>query len=213
MWYLYLDESGDLGFDFSKHGTSKYFVIGIIAIYNKRHGEKIIKKIFTGFTKTEIKRHAGMLHCYKETPQTRIKLFNKLKENKIPVLVIYLKKSKVYTKLQDEKQVLYNYVTNIILDRIFTKRLVPSFQDVCLIASRRETNKFLNLNFKDYLSRQVKNNHGIHISIEIKPPQEEKNLQIADFVSWAVFRKYEFEDDFYYNIIRDSIIEENPVYK
>lgn len=40
-------------------------------------------------------------------------------------MTILLNKRKVYTRLQDEKVVLYNYVTNILLDRIFTKRLLP----------------------------------------------------------------------------------------
>ena len=37
-----------------------------------------------------------------------------------------INKKKVYTKLQDEKQVLYNYVTNILLDRIISKKLIKS---------------------------------------------------------------------------------------
>jgi FAD synthase len=65
-------------------------------------------------------------------------------------MCIYLNKKKVYTKLQDEKHVLYNYVTNILLDRIFTKKLLKG-KDFKFIASRRETNKFLNENFKEYL--------------------------------------------------------------
>ena len=34
---------------------------------------------------------------------------------------IYLNKKKVFTKLHDEKHVLYNYVTNILIDRVYTK--------------------------------------------------------------------------------------------
>ena len=63
-------------------------------------------------------------------------------------MTIYLNKLKVYTRLQDEKQILYNYVTNILLDRIITKKLVDKTKRIHLIASRRETNKFLNENFK-----------------------------------------------------------------
>jgi hypothetical protein len=63
---------------------------------------------------------------------------------------IYLNKEKVYIKLQNEKHVLYNYVTNILLDRIITKKLLKD-NNITLIASRRETNKFLNENFKNYL--------------------------------------------------------------
>jgi hypothetical protein len=32
MWYLYLDESGDLGFDFVNKRPSKFFTIAILAV-------------------------------------------------------------------------------------------------------------------------------------------------------------------------------------
>jgi hypothetical protein len=38
------------------------------------------------------------------------------------------------------------------------------------------------------------------IDIKIKTPFEEKSLQAVDFVSWAIFRKYEYRDDNYYKI-------------
>ena len=126
-------------------------------------------------------------------------------------MAIYLNKRRVYTHLQDEKAVLYNYVTNILLDRIFTKKLI-STDRIYLIASKRETNKFLNENFKAYLSRQTVLHHAQNISIEIRTPAEEKALQAVDFASWAIFRKLECRDDAYYNTIRGKIVEENPLF-
>ena len=127
-------------------------------------------------------------------------------------MTIYLNKLKVYTRLQDEKQILYNYVTNILLDRIITKKLVDKTKRIHLIASRRETNKFLNENFKNYLTNQARNNYRVDIKIEIKTPYEEKGLQAVDFISWAIFRKYEYGDDSYYNIINEKIVEENSLF-
>ena len=52
-------------------------------------------------------------------------LLNMLREHDdISVMVIRLNKKKVYTRLQDEKAVLYNYITNTLLDRIITKNLL-----------------------------------------------------------------------------------------
>ena len=127
-------------------------------------------------------------------------------------MTIYLNKLKVYTRLQDEKQILYNYVTNILLDRIITKKLVDKTKKIHLIASRRETNKFLNENFKNYLTNQARNNYRVDIKIEVKTPYEEKGLQAVDFISWAIFRKYEYGDDSYYNIIKEKIVEENSLF-
>jgi len=127
-------------------------------------------------------------------------------------MTIYLNKAKVYTKLQEEKSVLYNYVANILLDRIYARKTIPIDKQVELIASRRETNRFLNENFKDYLSSKIRSTYKINLQILIKSPAQEKSLQAVDFISWAIFRKYEYGDDSYYKIIKSRIKEENPLF-
>lgn len=212
MAYIFLDESGDLGFDFTKKKTSKYFLITCLFVKEKRPIEKIVKNIFSCFSKKEIKTHHGTLHFFKEKPSTRQRLLNLLNEKDTSAVCIYLNKSKVYTKLQDEKHILYNYVANILLDRIYTKKLIPIDEPVILVASRRETNKFLNDNFCQYLSGQVNGNHKVKVSIEIKTPQEEKCLQVVDGVCWSLFRKREHGDESYANLIKSKVIEESPLF-
>jgi hypothetical protein len=210
MAYIFLDESGDLGFDFSKKGTTKYFVITFLFAHNKRSIEKIVKSIHLGLRKKYKK--IGILHAYKEEPVTKRKLLRLLSQKDCAIMTIYLNKEKVYTRLKEEKAVLYNYVSNILLDRIYSKQIISIGKKVELIASRKETNKFLNENFKNYLKRQLQNNYKLALDIVIKTPSEEKGLQAVDFVSWAIFRKYEYGDDSYYNIIRGKIVEENPLF-
>lgn len=212
MSYIFLDESGDLGFNFKKKGTSRFFVITCLFIpENKKLIEKLIKKTHSELAKS-IKRKIGVLHATKEKPLTRLRILKRINEKDCSIMSIYLNKNKVHTKLQDEKQVLYNYVANILLDRIYTKKFVRTDKEIELIASRRETNKFLNDNFRDYLNQQVKNNHESNLKISIKAPSEEKCLQAVDFISWAIFRKYENGDDSYYNAIKNKILEEDPLF-
>lgn len=99
-----------------------------------------------------------------------------------------------------------------LLDRLCTKRIVPLSERITLTASRRETNKFLNQNFRSYLSSQLKRNHTLDLEVSIKSPHQDKCLQVVDFASWAVFRKLEHGDESYYRLIRDSIIEESPLF-
>lgn len=212
MAYIFLDESGDLGFNFKKKGTSNFFVITLLFIeHSKGPIEKIIKKAHSQLAK-KFKRRLGVLHAVYEKPVTRQRILKGIAEKDCLVMTIYLNKRKVFTHLQDEKQVLYNYVTNILLDRIYIKKIISSDKLIDLIASRRETNKFLNENFKNYLKRQVKSNYKGAIQISIKTPAEEKCLQATDFLSWAFFRKYEKGDDSYYNIFKGKIVEESPLF-
>lgn len=212
MAYIFLDESGDLGFNFKKKKTSKHFIIAFLFVKDKKPIEKIIKKTFANFSKLEVKNHGGVIHAFKEKPSTRQKILASLNDKDISIISIYLNKSKVYTKLQDEKHVLYNYVTNILIDRIYTKKLIPINEPVMLIASRRETNKFLNENFCGYLSQQVEGKHKIKLSVMIKTPQQEKCLQVVDMVCWSLFRKREHGDESYVNLIKSKIVEESPLF-
>jgi len=56
------------------------------------------------------------------------------------------------------------------------------------------------------------NNFKRNLRIAIRTPFEEKALQAVDFVSWSVFRKYEYGDDSYYNLIKSKIVEENALF-
>ena len=140
MAYLFLDESGDLGFDFRKKKTSKIFVITCLLTENKKQIEKIVKKTHSELRKKH-KRRFGVLHCVKEKPVTRQRLLRRLAEKECFIMSIYLNKRKVYTKLQNEKTVLYNYVTNILLDRIYSRKIIKTNGKIHLVASKRETNE------------------------------------------------------------------------
>jgi hypothetical protein len=213
MAYILMDEIGDLGFDFSKKKTTTFFLVTFIFTTSKRSCERIVKDILRNFTPAQRKRRKGIIHCTKEDQVIRKRIFNKIQNADIKIISVILNKQKVYTRLKDEKHVLYNYVTNILLDRIFSKGIIPGFKTIKLIASKRETNRFFNQNFKNYLEQQANKIHNVRLEIDIKTPYEEKGLQVADCISWAIFRRYEFKDRTYYNFIREKIAEENMLFR
>jgi hypothetical protein len=212
MSYIFFDESGDLGFDFKKKRTSRYFVVTFLFATEKRPVERAVKRTFRALSPRESKGHPGVLHAVNELPKTRQRLLTELAKQDISVLTLYLDKKRVYTQLDDEKAVLYNFITNTLLDRIVTKKLIPADEPITFVASRRETNTFLNLNFKNYLEREAEQNHKIPLTVEIKTPHQEKGLQAVDFVSWAIFRKFETGDTTYYDSIKKKVVEESSLY-
>jgi len=209
MSFIYMDESGDLGFDFSKSKTSKNFIITFLFTNSvNRSLDKIVSKTFQSMEPAKRHKHCGTLHCHKEHPKTKMRLLSLLaRKQDVSILVIRLNKRKVYTPLQEEKNSLYNYVVNILLDRIFTRKLVP-LESMRFVASKRDTNKFLNNNFKEYICNGLKIKHKANIEFDIKTPAQLKPLQIVDFVSWSVFQKYENNDESYYNLIKHLVIED-----
>jgi hypothetical protein len=197
-----------LGFNLNKSGTSENFIITFFVIKNKKPFDNIVKKTLAKMNKVERKSLKGVLHSYKLLPRRRKKILKSIIEYDFKLMVIRLNKSKVYTHLHNEKQVVYNYITNILLNRILDKKLIDTDQKVNLIASRRETNKFLNSNFKNYLKNKTQKNHSVDIDINIALSNKEKCLQIVDLISWSYFRHVEHKDSSYYNIIKETMMEE-----
>ena len=212
MAYIFMDESGCLGFDFTKKKTSKHFIVTFLFVPNKRKLEKLVRKTFLSMPEKERRNHTGVLHANKEKPLVRTRLLSGLLGiDGVGVMVLRLNKSSVYTHLQDEKSVLYNYITNILLDRITHRKLIPLDETVHLIASQRETNRFLNENFKSYLQKQ--GSKVVKLDVTIKTPAEEKGLQAADFISWSLFRHYEHGDSSYMDMFRRVIVEDRSLFQ
>lgn len=204
--YIFLDESGDLGF--SKK-SSKWFILTIVLTNNHRKIEKCIKKIHKGLRKKYKK--VGELHAYHSHEITKKRLLKLLSELEgLQIFCIVIKKEDVYIDFQNQKSYLYNYAANILLQRIHNKKLFND-EKILIYIDQRETNRFLKKNFEDYLSKSLLK-WNKKFEIKIKPSHTEKCLQAVDFISWSIFRKYEFEDNKYYEIIKSKIKEEKLLF-
>ena len=211
MTTVFLDESGDLGFDFSKPRTSRYFLITILVCDDDKMMNRLVKKIFRGFSAVEIKHHHGTLHAYSENDHTRRKLLSLLCKEDVSILVIYLEKRRVPTALQDKKHIIYNYIVSALLGKLVEHGIVSTKELVRVVASQRETSAVLNSNFKAYLTSNAVKQHGIKLNVEIKPVSAEKGLQVVDCVSWSIFRKYEYGDPTYATLVDGRIVEESGI--
>jgi len=212
MTIVFLDESGDLGFDLTKTATSRFFVVAALACQDSKPIDRVVKKIFTGFTKTQIKSRHGMLHASKEDRKTNERLLRGLAILDISVIVIHLDKTRIYTPIENEKHLLYNNIVNILLDRLVGLRVVPVDQPLQAIASQRETSSILNQNFRSYITLNDKQRIGPQTEVTIAPPSTFKGLQAADCISWSFFQKYEHGDPFFADLLVKRVVEERSIY-
>ena len=205
MLYIFLDESGDLGFSTR---SSRWFVITVVLTSNHRRIEKCVKKVHKGLKKKY--KRVKELHAYHSDAITKRRILRLLSEvDDLQIFCIVLNKRKVYIDLRRQKNYLYNYTANILLDRIYNRKIVKNDNKVLIYIDQRETNKFLKKNFEDYLSNNLIQRGNSNFEIKIKASHTEKCLQAVDFISWAIFRKYERGDYEYYNIVESKIIKEN----
>lgn len=208
MSYIFLDESGDLGFS---ERSSRWFILTIVFTNNHRKIEKCVKKVHRGLRKKY--KRVSELHAYHADSVTRKRILKLLSETEdLKILCIILNKKKVYTDLQNQKSYLYNYTANVLLDRLHNKKILKSRDKILIYIDQRETNKFLKKNFEDYLGSNLIKKGNNHFEIKIRPSHTEKCLQAVDFISWSIFRKYEKNDYEYYEIIKNKVIGENILF-
>jgi len=208
MAYIFLDESGDLGF---KKTSSRWFLFTIALTQNPKSLEKVTKKVWRNLRMKHKK--LGELHAYHADYITRKRMLKNITEIKdLKILTTILNKRKVYVDLQNQKNYLYNYTANVLLDRLHLSGILDKDEPIHLYVDNRDTKKTLRENFIDYLTSAMKKRRDCRFELELHASHENKSLQAVDFISWAIFRKYEKGDFEFYEIIKDKIVEEKLLF-
>lgn len=195
--YIFIDESGDLG-----ESGSKYFIITAIwteqpelfdrLIKNlKRHKfNKILKKV------SEIKANSSK----HELKENILKKFSEIE--KVRGHAIILEKKKVFSKyLKGDKHKLYNYVCGVLASTM-------TFESKHLIIriDRSKGKQALRDDFDGYIKRKcTENDLSRMVEVHHSWSHAWTGLQIVDFVSWAIFQKFEYNNDFFYKLIEKKI--------
>jgi hypothetical protein len=204
MTYIFIDESGDLGFS---DGSSRYFVFTAVLCDDYRELERIIKKARKSLSKKHKK--VRELHAYHADSKTRKRVLQGLMSVMgMKVTCILLDKEKIDLQSHYQKNDLYNHAVKKLLDRLISSPLIPPYEVLRIIVDRKDTNKHLRENFEQSILEPLRKKHQGPITVHLRTSHEEKSLQAVDFISWALFRKYERNDFYYHEIIKGLLIEE-----
>ena len=198
--HIYLDESGNLGYS---DKSSKYFLIALLVTKNHKSIDNCIKRI----------RQRKLKKKFKEIPELKFnnsdeiikKLILKCIANReANIYYILLDKRKVSNKSATTKTEFYTYLTGFLISQILEeKENIELIVDKSLTREKREEfNKYI----KDKIIDKLKSK--VNIRVEHKDSKEDKCIQAVDFVAGAIFSKYEFNKDIYYNIIQSRIKQE-----
>lgn len=195
MWHLFLDESGDLGFDFVNKKPSKFFTITILATSSEdthRQINKAVKKTLARKLNYRKKRDnvAQELKGTHTTLAIKQYFYELIKDQKFAVYAITLNKRRVYERLTKDKERVYNYISRLVLDQIpFEKndgdRIILTI-DRC--KAKPEIQEFNNY-IKSQLEARI--NPDTPLDIVHKPSHELSGLQTCDLFCWGIFQKYE----------------------
>jgi len=207
MWYLYLDESGDLGFDFSKSKTTNYFVITLLAAKSSfvvRKIEKAIERTLKSKINYGRKRNIfSELKGSKTSIGIKRYFYRQIEGDPFDLYVIAIDKRRVPEGLRRDKERLYNYLARLIIEKCPLKEVDSK---IVITLDRSKTKKEQKA-FDKYLLYQLEGSLSPRLSLEVfhLDSKEREGLQAVDLFCWGVFRKYENKDLAWYEIFKEKI--------
>ncbi|MEK6871495.1 MAG: DUF3800 domain-containing protein [Nanoarchaeota archaeon] len=199
MKYIYLDESGELGFS---NKSSKFFTITLLIceVREEREIQRIIKKVRERILKKRLKE-SQEIKWNNSSKYIKQKIFDKLTKINFEIFTIVLDKSKVYDYLKEKKHKLYNYLCYLIIGEC---SIDGNFE---LIVDRSKNKRSLRDDFDNYIRFNLVNKCP-NLSIRHEDSRSNGVLQVLDFISGAIFNKYEFKNFEYYDKIKNKITTE-----
>lgn len=215
---IYLDESGDLGFDFEKPRTSKKFVITLLIIDDLKANDGI-KKAVRRTLKNKINRRKKancFVHELKGTgTNQKIKeyFYRNLPLSGWHIYSIILNKNRVYERLRTRqgKKKLYNFLARFILEKV---NLNNPGAAVNLVIDRFKNNEEI-ADFNNYVANHLEGLLPLNIPLYITHERSHDNpgLQAVDLFCWGLYRKYEWKELGWYNFFKKAIAFEDEYLK
>ena len=189
--YIFLDEAGNL--DFSRNGT-KYFVLGGITKERPFHAYKELTELKYDL----VQRGMGLeyFHAAEDNQATRNQVFDIIETNLEDVTVdsIIVEKQKVAKALHADEQ-FYPKVLGTLLREILKQYLLAEFAEVIVFTDslpvqrkRTAVEKGVKMTLTAMLPATVRYRVLHHAS------KSNMDLQIADYCTWAVYRKWNIQD-------------------
>ena len=217
MNYIYIDESGDLGF--SKKG-SKYFVISATVI-NDEETHKQFRRIPKRIRQRKLKkslRKQSELKFSNSSVLIREQFLTRAAKLPIKIYALIIRKEYTKEKLRNNLDILYNYLIKILLEKAFggindNDKLIICL-DKCMSPRQRE-------NFEAYIKTEFlflfQKLPDVKILHELS--HHRPSLQVVDFICGAFGYKYNTMRlkkgcSYYTDIIKNRIeVEKNDLFK
>ncbi|MCF6150415.1 MAG: DUF3800 domain-containing protein [Candidatus Kuenenia sp.] len=203
MLYLYLDESGDLGFDFFTKNPSKYFTVTVMLVQGMENRKRIAKAIKRTIQNKLLKQKGTELKGSKQSIEVKKYFYSHVESVPFEIYTLTLNKRRVYDYLTQKKDRVYNFIARKVLDVIpFANASVR----IGLVIDRSKSKKEIK-EFDNYLIQQLSGRIEPKIPLDIDHhlSHEDLPLQAVDMFSWGIFRKYEKDDWEWFNIFREKI--------
>lgn len=204
---IYLDESGDLGLDVSKAGTTRHFVITLL-VCDSRQASDGFRFAVRRTMKNKLRSKKGAVGEIKGSEtllSVKRYFFRHVPQNGWRLYTVIIDKVRLLEKLSApiDPHRIYNFMARLILSRI-------SFADadgaVTLVVDRSKGREGIRA-FNDYIANHLAGFLPLKVPLNIyhEPSHVNSGIQAVDLFSWGILRKYEFSEEVWYDDFKRMI--------
>lgn len=209
--YLYLDESGDLGFNLEKNKSSKKFVITILLCFTdnaRREFRKTVQRTLKNkINKNKKKQKIQELKGTRTHINIKKYFLKNVRNDDWKIYSIILNKERVNKNLRTShgKKKLYNFLSRVLIEEL-APLLKETREKVELVVDRSKNKEEIK-DFNHYLANQLQAMLPLNVPLNIYHLHSFQTceLQAVDLFSWGIFRKFEFHDLEWYNCFSHKI--------
>lgn len=206
---IFLDESGDLGFDFDAKRPSRHFVITLLVCDGKSATDSfktaVRRTLKNKLNHKKSTRKVQELHATDTSLAVKQYFYRQVKATDWQIYTVALNKKKVYDHLTSKtgKKKLYNFLANFLLEKIDLSAARPA---VTLVVDKCK-NKEEMADFNAYLANQLEGRLSLNTPLNIYHEDSKANagIQAVDCFCWGIYRKYEHGDAEWYNCFAEQI--------
>lgn len=215
--FIYIDESGDLGLDFSKKGTSRYFVITSLICYGHLF-PKIIKRAVRKALSHKMMRRKNELKGFNTNLEIKKYFYKQLADHQEWKLVSIILNKKAFIKSLEISEIarlessnLYDQLVCHLVEKI---ELETAAGKILFIIDRSKNKEEIEAcNKKICAVIKTKILKKTHYSIEHRSSFEDPGLQAVDIFCWGIGKKYEAQNDAWYQFFNSRISDEEIIGK
>jgi hypothetical protein len=211
--HLYYDEAGNL--DFTENG-SKYFIMNCIAV---RRPFSYLKNLFelkydcneSGYSQ-RLSGNYQRFHATEDMQHIRDRFFHILQQSLTSFSIYSVIMEKKDFAAEDNPDT-YVYAKGFIylFDRVLDDIGQSELSEIVIVTDTIPTKKkqgIVQRALKEHL-KEWQAASGIPYQLYHHLSASDMNLQVVDYISWAIQRKWERDDERSYVLIEDAIISEN----
>jgi hypothetical protein len=206
--HIFIDESGDLGFDFKKPGTSKKFTISLLVCENDQT-HKAIKKAVNQTLRRKIstKKRKGFNELKGSKTALSVKKYflTLMPDSGWHLYAITVNKEKISSHLQTKtgKNKLYNFLTKELL-KSFMPPTELSHVNIVVDESKGKADR---KDFNSYIKTHLENTFPLNTQTYITHENSQNNsgLQAIDLFSYGIWKKESVGEDEWFQLFERRI--------